>query len=133
MKPMPKHTASGDQMRRFNILLWFLIMASLFAIGRWYIHGCSCSPFRPTPPNAFSLAYASVDPLTAHITVHFNEPLLCYHQLWGLNCVDSKTARTYTVRVQRFHKQMKILHDNGYHAILPDHWNDHMQRRVPME
>lgn len=46
-------------------------------------------------------------------------PALCYHQVrdWGSN--DSKTARPYIIPVSTFKAHMKLLHDSGYHTILP--------------
>jgi len=43
-------------------------------------------------------------------------PVLCYHHIYDI----PKATREYDVTVNEFKKQMKILHDSGYHTILPD-------------
>jgi len=47
-------------------------------------------------------------------------PILCYHQIRDWREKDSKRAKDYIVPVNVFKEQMKMLADNGYHAILPD-------------
>ncbi|MDB5252801.1 MAG: polysaccharide deacetylase family protein [Flaviaesturariibacter sp.] len=43
-------------------------------------------------------------------------PVLCYHHIYDV----PKATREYDVSVIEFKKQLKMLHDSGYHAILPD-------------
>jgi peptidoglycan/xylan/chitin deacetylase (PgdA/CDA1 family) len=47
-------------------------------------------------------------------------PILCYHQVRDRVSTDSKSARVYIVPVATFKEEMKMLHDSGYHTILPD-------------
>jgi peptidoglycan/xylan/chitin deacetylase (PgdA/CDA1 family) len=47
-------------------------------------------------------------------------PILCYHQIRDYRETDSKTARAYIVPDATFRDQLKMLHDSGYHTILPD-------------
>lgn len=55
-------------------------------------------------------------------------PVLCYHQVRDRNDRDSKNARHFIMPVERFKEQVKMLHDSGYHTILPDELIDHMAR-----
>ena len=47
-------------------------------------------------------------------------PILCYHHIRP----DAKTE--YAVSVDGFKAQMKILHDSGYHTVLPDQLYDYL-------
>jgi peptidoglycan/xylan/chitin deacetylase (PgdA/CDA1 family) len=47
-------------------------------------------------------------------------PILCYHQIRDFRETDSKSARAYIVPETNFRDQLKMLHDSGYHTILPD-------------
>lgn len=59
--------------------------------------------------------------------------VLCYHQVRDWNSADSKTSKAFIIPVQKFCSQMKFLHDNGYHIILPDQWLYYIQavERLP--
>lgn len=46
-------------------------------------------------------------------------PVLCYHQIRDWKQSDSRGARTYITQVENFRSQIKMLHDSGYHSILP--------------
>jgi hypothetical protein len=48
-------------------------------------------------------------------------PVLCYHKVRDYKAGDTKTARSYIVPEQQFMSQIKMLHDSGYHPILPAH------------
>jgi len=47
-------------------------------------------------------------------------PILCYHHIRP----DAKSE--YAVTVDGFKAQMKILHDSGYHTVLPDQLYDYL-------
>lgn len=47
-------------------------------------------------------------------------PILCYHHIRP----DAKTE--YAVSIDGFKAQMKILHDSGYHTVLPDQLYDYL-------
>ena len=54
-------------------------------------------------------------------------PILCYHQIRDWKSTDGKITRDYVVPPAQFLAQMKMLHDSGYHAILPDQLFDYLQ------
>jgi peptidoglycan/xylan/chitin deacetylase (PgdA/CDA1 family) len=47
-------------------------------------------------------------------------PILCYHQVRNWKASDGQMGKDYTVEIQNFKDQMKMLADSGYHTILPD-------------
>lgn len=47
-------------------------------------------------------------------------PVLCYHRIRNNLANDGKNMKTYSVSPDHFAQQMKALHDNGYHTILPN-------------
>lgn len=47
-------------------------------------------------------------------------PILCYHRIRKILATDGANMKTYSVTPEVFAQQMKTLHDNGYHTILPD-------------
>ncbi|MES2447255.1 MAG: polysaccharide deacetylase family protein [Bacteroidota bacterium] len=47
-------------------------------------------------------------------------PILCYHQVRNWKATDGQMGKDYTVEIQNFKDQMKMLADSGYHTILPD-------------
>lgn len=47
-------------------------------------------------------------------------PILCYHRIRNILATDGPNMKTYSVTPESFAQQMKTLHDNGYHTILPD-------------
>lgn len=55
-------------------------------------------------------------------------PILCYHHI-----IDAaKATREYDVTVDQFKAQMKILHDSGYHTILPDELYNYLAYGDPL-
>lgn len=46
-------------------------------------------------------------------------PILCYHRIRNILPSDGKNMKTYSVSPAHFAQQMKALHDNGFHTILP--------------
>lgn len=63
----------------------------------------------------------------AQILARPQVPVLCYHQIRDFKPTDSKTAKDYIVPPAAFREQMKMLHDSGYHAILPGQLMDYLQ------
>jgi peptidoglycan/xylan/chitin deacetylase (PgdA/CDA1 family) len=59
-------------------------------------------------------------------------PILCYHQIRDWTAKDSKTAKVYIVPVASFKAQIKMLHDSGYHAILPDQLMAYLDHGTPL-
>jgi peptidoglycan/xylan/chitin deacetylase (PgdA/CDA1 family) len=55
-------------------------------------------------------------------------PILCYHQIRDWKTTDSKSARTYILPVEKYKEEIKMLHDSGYHTILPDQLVAYMER-----
>jgi len=47
-------------------------------------------------------------------------PVLCYHRIRNILASDGQNMKTYSVSPVHFAQQMKALHDNGYHTILPE-------------
>jgi peptidoglycan/xylan/chitin deacetylase (PgdA/CDA1 family) len=47
-------------------------------------------------------------------------PILCYHQIRDWKPTDSRTAKDYIMPPADLRAQLKMLHDSGYHTILPD-------------
>ena len=47
-------------------------------------------------------------------------PILCYHQIRNWKAGDGPMTKDYTVEIQNFKDQMKMLADSGYNTILPD-------------
>src|ERR1700753_3946132 len=47
-------------------------------------------------------------------------PILCYHQIRDWKPTDSKNSKDYIMPPADLRAQLKMLHDSGYHTILPD-------------
>jgi hypothetical protein len=47
-------------------------------------------------------------------------PILCYHQIRDWKATDSKASKDYIMPPADLRAQLKMLHDSGYHTILPD-------------
>lgn len=54
-------------------------------------------------------------------------PILCYHRL-----ENKITSSDYTVGINAFKEQLKLLADSGYHSILPDQLNDYLTKGTPL-
>jgi peptidoglycan/xylan/chitin deacetylase (PgdA/CDA1 family) len=59
-------------------------------------------------------------------------PILCYHQIRDWKHEDSRMARDYIMPIDNFKDQMKVLHDSGYHTILPDQLYDYLVYGSPL-
>ena len=47
-------------------------------------------------------------------------PILCYHQIRDWKATDSKVSKDYIMPPADLKAELKMLHDSGYHTILPD-------------
>lgn len=54
-------------------------------------------------------------------------PILCYHRIENKN-----TSSDYTVSINAFKEQMKLLADSGYHSVLPDQLFDYLTKGTPL-
>jgi len=59
-------------------------------------------------------------------------PVLCYHQIRDWRATDSKTAKDYIMPIASFKEHIKMLHDSGYHTILPDQLYDYLTKGTPL-
>ncbi|WP_281297838.1 polysaccharide deacetylase family protein [Flavobacterium limnophilum] len=57
---------------------------------------------------------------SAKIVLKPEIPVLCYHRIRNILGSDGKNMKIYSVSPVHFAQQMKALHDNGYHTVLPD-------------
>ncbi|WP_345255707.1 polysaccharide deacetylase family protein [Flaviaesturariibacter amylovorans] len=55
-------------------------------------------------------------------------PVLCYHHIYDI----PKATREYDVTVSEFKKQLKMLHDSGYHSVLPDQLYNYLAFGTPL-
>src|ERR1700754_1905582 len=56
----------------------------------------------------------------AEIMARKQVPILCYHQIRDWKATDSKASKDYIMPPADLRAQLKMLHDSGYHTILPD-------------
>lgn len=59
-------------------------------------------------------------------------PILCYHQIRDWKPTDSRSAKDYIMPIADFRAQMKMLHDSGYHTILPDQLYAYLTTGAPL-
>lgn len=57
---------------------------------------------------------------SAAISLKPEIPVLCYHRIRNSLAGDGKNMKIYSVSPDHFAQQMKALHDNEYHTILPN-------------
>jgi peptidoglycan/xylan/chitin deacetylase (PgdA/CDA1 family) len=55
-------------------------------------------------------------------------PILCYHQIRDWRSTDSKNAKDYIMPISAFKEHIKMLHDSGYHTVLPDQLYDYLTK-----
>jgi peptidoglycan/xylan/chitin deacetylase (PgdA/CDA1 family) len=55
-------------------------------------------------------------------------PILCYHQIRDWRPTDSKTSKDYIMPIATFKEHIKMLHDSGYHTILPDQLYEYLTK-----
>ena len=60
------------------------------------------------------------EPTKKEIAKKLEVPILCYHRIRPSLPSDGKNMRAYSVTPAHFAQQMKALHDNGFHTILPE-------------
>lgn len=111
---------------------------SLFVLGALLALGCgnSNSTKNETTKTAASEQPAKTDSSkrarvvadAATIMARTQVPVLCYHHI-----IDAPRAtREYDVTVDQFKAQMKILHDSGYHTVLPDQLYNYLAYGDPL-
>ncbi len=59
-------------------------------------------------------------------------PILCYHQVRNWRPTDGAMGKDYTVEIQNFKDQMKMLADSGYNTILPDQLYAYLNEGKPL-
>jgi len=59
-------------------------------------------------------------------------PVLCYHQVRDWTASDTKSSKAYITPIKTFSKQLRMLHDSGYHAITPDQLAEYLQRQFTL-
>ncbi len=79
----------------------------------------------PTTPGAADTAnvpanFSGKVPPPAVILGRKQVPVLCYHQIRDWKPTDSRMAKDYIMPPANLREQLKMLHDSGYHSILPD-------------
>ncbi len=127
----PVLISSGFWKQGFNILL-LLLIAFFITVGYWFLNDNNRRSEGSSLLNRF-IPQAYADPVREDTVTSFYFPLvLCYHQIRDWKSSDTKKDRDYIMPVQQFREQMKLLHDNGYHTVLPDQWLDHLQHGTPL-
>lgn len=59
-------------------------------------------------------------------------PILCYHQVRNWKSTDGQMGKDYTVEIQNFKDQIKMLSDSGYNTILPDQLYAYLNEGKPL-
>lgn len=59
-------------------------------------------------------------------------PILCYHHIKDFKGTESARVKDYIVPIANFKEQMKMLHDSGYHTILPDDYFNYLTKGTPL-
>lgn len=59
-------------------------------------------------------------------------PILCYHQVRNWRSTDGQMGKDYTVEIQNFKDQIKMLSDSGYNTILPDQLYAYLNEGKPL-
>jgi peptidoglycan/xylan/chitin deacetylase (PgdA/CDA1 family) len=66
------------------------------------------------------------EPAKKEVAKKLEVPVLCYHRIRNILPNDGKNMRAYSVTPVHFAQQMKALHDNGYHTILPNQLHEYL-------
>ena len=117
--------------------VWLFLIISFFAFS-----GCENSSEQPvkytdSPADTFACcknipvntdSAISSDPIVTTGAI----PVLCYHQIRDWTSRDTKSDRVYIMPVATFKEQMQMLHDSGYHTILPDQLIAYMENGGPL-
>lgn len=59
-------------------------------------------------------------------------PVLCYHHIHDFTGREKPVTKDYIVPPANFKEQLKSLADSGYHAILPDQYNNYLLYGTPL-
>ncbi len=59
-------------------------------------------------------------------------PILCYHQVRDWKPTDSKMSKDYIMPPANLRDELKMLHDSGYHTILPDQLYAYLTKGEPL-
>jgi peptidoglycan/xylan/chitin deacetylase (PgdA/CDA1 family) len=59
-------------------------------------------------------------------------PILCYHDIREWKPNEKLSMKVYTVPVQRFKDQIKLLADSGYQSVTPDQYVDYLTKGAPL-
>ena len=59
-------------------------------------------------------------------------PVLCYHHIREAKPGQSESMKSYSVSPAQFAEQMKVLHDSGYHTVLPEQLYEYLVHDGPM-
>lgn len=78
------------------------------------------SPARTNPANA------------AAIMARKQVPVLCYHHIHDFTGREKPVTKDYIVPPANFREQIKSLADSGYHAILPEDYNNYLLYGTPL-
>ncbi|HEY0245956.1 MAG TPA: polysaccharide deacetylase family protein, partial [Mucilaginibacter sp.] len=78
--------------------------------------------------SALFLQQQAVAQNNAAIMARKQVPVLCYHQIRDWRATDSKNAKDYIMPIATFKEHIKMLHDSGYHTILPDQLYDYLTK-----
>ncbi|MCL6525101.1 MAG: polysaccharide deacetylase family protein [Thermoflavifilum sp.] len=87
------------------LLFWIFIAETLF-------HGYTQHPYIPQPKEIKEV------------------PILCFHHIRPDQPIQQLSP--YSVTESAFKADMKILHDSGYHTILPDQLYDYLTKGTPL-
>ena len=99
-----------------------------------FLYGCTAKSETPQKIRVVrtvektKVAKASDVPVSAATIIQRKQvPILCYHRLENKN-----TASDYTVSINSFKEQLKLLADSGYHSVLPGQLNDYLIKGTPL-
>lgn len=108
-----------------NILLPFLV-------GLLFLAGCQSKPEALKKEVSIVKLQVKNDeqrkPVSSPETILLKPevPILCYHRIRNILPSDGENMKTYSVTPAAFAQQMKALHDNGFHTILPQQLHDYL-------
>jgi len=99
-----------------------------------FLYGCTAKSETPQKIRVVrtvektKVAEASDIPVSAATIMHRKQvPILCYHRLENKNSTSD-----YTVSINSFKEQLKLLADSGYHSVLPGQLNDYLIKGTPL-
>ena len=99
-----------------------------------FLYGCTAKSETPQKIRVVrtvekkKVAEASDVPVSAATIIQRKQvPILCYHRIENKN-----TTSDYTVSINAFKEQMKLLADSGYHSVLPDQLFNYLTKGTPL-